>query len=185
MIKMIVAVDQGNAIGWADGRLPWKIPYDMKRFKEKTTGGIVVMGRTTYQTLNMPDGLPNRQNFVLTRRPYSEVRGQFGNVDIISSLDYVVDRAASVPDGRDIWIIGGASVYAEAIEKQLIDELHVTFVHTTSGADVTLPFDLYAWKFFILHQRKLGVEWAMDDLQHERPTVTPPGIDIMVFRKLT
>jgi dihydrofolate reductase len=144
------------------------------------------MGRTTYQTLNMPDGLPNRQNFVLTRRPYSEVRGQFGNVDVISSLDYVVDRASSVPDGRDIWIIGGASVYAEALEKQMVDELHVTFVHTTSGADVSLPFELTAWKLFILQQRKLGVNWEIDGSMHERPTVVDPcpGIDIMVFRKM-
>lgn len=187
MIKMIVAVDQGNAIGWADGRLPWKIPYDMKRFREKTTGGTVVMGRTTYQTLNMPDGLPNRRNVVLTRRPYSEVRGQFGNVEIISSMDWVLqaEQRGGTVQGKDLWIIGGASVYAEAIERQMVDELHVTFVHTNSGADVKLPFDLVAWKLFILQQQKVGVFWAVDDLQHERPTVVAPspGIDIIVFRK--
>jgi hypothetical protein len=66
----------------------------------------------------------------------------------------------------------------------MVDELHVTIVHTTSGADVTLPFELAAWKLFILHQRKLGVDWEMVD--HLRPTVVDPspGIDIMVFRKL-
>jgi dihydrofolate reductase len=183
MIKMIVAVDNGNAIGWADGRLPWKIPYDMRRFKEKTTGQTVVMGRTTYQSLNMPNGLPNRRNVVLTRRPYSEVRGQFGDVEIISSLDYVELKR----DSKNVqWIIGGASVYAEALERQMVDELHVTFVHTTSGADVKLPFELSAWKLFILHQRKLGIDWAIDELAHERPTVVDPspGIDIMVFRKM-
>lgn len=187
MIKMIVAVDQGNAIGWADGRLPWKIPYDMKRFKEKTTGHTVVMGRTTYQSLNMPDGLPNRKNVVLTRRPYSEVRGQFGNVDIISSLDYVdlIVKQESQGTERDsvVWIIGGASVYAEALERQMVDELHVTLVHTNSGADVKLPFELVAWKLFVLHQQKVGVYWHMVD--QERPTVSAPspGIDIVVFRR--
>lgn len=194
MIKMIVAADQGNAIGWTDGRLPWKIPYDMKRFKEKTTGGIVVMGRTTYQSLKMPDGLPNRRNMVLTRRPYSEVRGQFGDVEIISSLDWVqrfatnnlhVNGAGHPPEEPTVWIIGGASVYAEALEKQMVDELHVTFVHADSGADVKLPFELSAWKLFILHQQKLGVFWEAVD--HERPTVVmpSPGIDIITFRKRT
>lgn len=182
MIKMIVAVDSDNAIGWADGRLPWKIPYDMKRFREKTTGHTVVMGRTTYQSLNMPDGLPNRKNVVLTRRPYSEVRGQFGNVDIISGLDYVELRRSS---DEVQWIIGGASVYAEALERQMVDELHVTLVHAHSGADVKLPFELAAWKLFMLHQQKVGVYWHMVD--QERPTVVAPspGIDIVVFRRHT
>lgn len=188
MIKAIIAVDTGNAIGWTDGRLPWKIQYDMKRFREKTTGDTVVMGRTTYQSLKMPDGLPNRKNVVLTRRPYSEVRGQFGNVDIISSLDWVLqaEQRGGTVQSKDIWVIGGASVYKEALEKRMVDELHVTFVHTNSGADVTLPFELSAWKLFILQQRKLGVEWEVDELAHERPTVVDPspGIDIMVFRKM-
>lgn len=187
MIKGIIAVDQGNAIGWSDGRLPWKIPHDMKLFRTKTTGHTVVMGSNTFKSLNLPCGLPNRKNVVLTRKPYSEVRDMFSasaEIDIISSMDYVVQMAARRnADQPDIWIIGGASVYAEAIERQMLEELHVTFVHTTSGADVTLPFDLAAWKLFVLHQRKLGVHWEVID--HERPTVVDsPGIDIMVFRRL-
>jgi dihydrofolate reductase len=190
-VKLIIAVDAGNAIGWSDGRLPWKIPYDMKRFKELTMNSTVVMGRTTYLSLGRRDGLPNRRNVVLTRRPYSEVREQFGNVEIISSLDWVEQHSeaqrrtvAGTPNEQsDIWIIGGASVYAEAIKRQMVDELHVTFVHVNSGADVTLPFDLVAWKLFILHERKLGIEWEC--VEHLRPTVVhpSPGIDIMVFRK--
>ena len=183
MIKMIVAVDQGNAIGWSDGRLPWKIPYDMKRFKELTTGNIVVMGFKTFQSLNRLNGLPDRKNIVLTHRPYSEVRDQIGlDVDVIGSLDYI-KRGST--DLRDTFIIGGASVYAQALEAQMVDELHVTIVHANSGADVTLPFELVAWKLFILQQRKLGVNWELVD--HLRPTVIhpSPGIDIMVFRKLT
>lgn len=182
MIKMMLAVDQGNAIGWSDGRLPWKIPYDMKRFKELTTGNIVVMGFKTFQSLNRLNGLPDRQNIVLTHKPYSEVRDQIGlDVDVIGSLDYI--KRGSV-DLRDTFIIGGASVYAQALEAQMVDELHVTIVHANSGADVTLPFELVAWKLFILQQRALGVNWDMID--HVRPTVAlpSPGIDIFVFRKI-
>lgn len=183
MIKMILAVDQGNAIGWADGRLPWKIPYDMKRFKELTTGNIVVMGFNTFKSLHRVNGLPDRKNVVLTQKPYSEIRHHIGlDVDVIGSLDYI-KRGST--DLRDTFIIGGASVYAQALEAQIVDELHVTIVHDISGADVTLPFELVAWKLFILHQRKLGVNWELVD--QLRPTVVhpSPGIDIMVFRKLS
>lgn len=180
MIKMILAVDNGNAIGWCDGRLPWKIPYDMKRFKELTTGHVVVMGFNTFKSLGRPEGLPNRQNIVLTRKnPLEALKHIGGTVEVISSLEYLQRFKTS----KDVWIIGGASVYAEALERQLVDELHVTFVHTNSGADVTLSFELTAWKLFVLQQRKLGLNWEV--IEHLRPTVVEPspGIDIMVFRK--
>jgi dihydrofolate reductase len=190
-VKLIIAVDQGNAIGWADGRLPWKIPYDMKRFKELTTDQAVLMGFNTFKSLNRPAGLPNRKNIVLTRKPWAEARTFFApdsDIDVISNLEYVAqaEQRGGVVKGKDLWIIGGASVYAEALERQLVDELHVTLVHDNSGADVTLPFELFAWKLFILHQRKLGVNWEYDEFRHERPTVAAPspGIDILVFRKL-
>ena len=63
-VKMILAVDEGNAIGWDDGSLPWKIPADMKRFKELTTGHDVLMGWKTFISLRRPHGLPNRTNAV-------------------------------------------------------------------------------------------------------------------------
>lgn len=181
-IKMIIAVDQGNSIGWSDGRLPWKIPPDMQRFKDLTTGHIVMMGRTTYQSLKRPDGLPNRRNVVLTRRPYSEVRGQFGNVDIISSLDWINGESQR---GKVIWIIGGAQVYAEAIEKKIVDEIYLTQVHTLSGGDVILPIDLFSWKLFVLRERARGVNW---DTTFDWDVPVPPSspkISYITFKKTT
>lgn len=201
---MIVAVDRGNAIGWQDGRLPWKLPHDMKRFKALTTGGIVVMGRTTYQSLGRPDGLPNRKNYVLTRRPYSEVRGQFGEVDIISDLEYVRRMAGQCSLGvgcetgvcfatvhnepdrcgvKDIWIIGGASVYAEALEKNMVDELYLTLVHTTSGADVTLKHDLSAWKLFVLREQKEGRFWVLTEHEDTPVSGETPGTTYITLKK--
>lgn len=203
-VKMIVAVDQGNAIGWEDGRLPWKLPHDMKRFKELTTGQIVVMGRKTYLSLGRPNGLPNRTNFVLTRRPYSEVRGQFGEVDIISSIETATRRqpcnmgvgceesgacyanAQGEPDrcGRqDVWIIGGASVYAEALEKNLVDELYLTLVHTTSGADVTLKDDLSAWKLWVLKEQKQGRFWVLTEHEQTPPNDETPATTYITLKK--
>lgn len=183
-IKMILAVDQGNALGWSDGRLAWRIPQDMRYFAQVTTGHTVIMGFNTFLSLGKPDGLPNRKNMVLTRKYPTDARSCMGgDVDVISSLDYIVALDKRNPD-KELWIIGGASVYQEALQKQIVDELHVTFIHANSDADVVLPFDLYAWKRFVLEQRNLGVNWDMTTVQ--RPTVVQPlpGIDIVLFKKL-
>lgn len=168
MIKLIVAVDLGNAIGWTDGMLAYRgLKLDMARFKALTTNSTVVMGMSTFKSLNMPAGLPNRKNIVLTRKPYSEVRNLFSgtanNIDIISSMDYVVQMAARKNvDQTDIWIIGGASVYDEALESGIVDEIHLTIVHATCEADVRLKTDLASWKLFVLRERKAGRNWEVE-----------------------
>lgn len=166
---MIVAVDRGNAIGWSDGRLPWKLPVDMARFKELTTGGRVVMGFNTFKSLNRPDGLPNRENIVLTRKTWQEARSFIGDrIDVISNLNYLTrpHHVGGVVQSHDWWIIGGASVYAEALEKNIVDEIYITQVHAPSEADVRLSTDLYSWKLFVLHQRKIGIHWEPIPLPH-------------------
>jgi len=166
MIRMILAVDRGNAIGWTDGRLPWKLPEDMKRFKTLTSdpqaNGGVVMGYNTFISLNRPDGLPNRLNAVLTRRNPLDLRGKTGDkVRIISDLARWCKQWAE-HDDQHIWIIGGASVYDEAISTGLVEEIYLTLVDENSGADVILKHDLAAWKRFVLEQQKLGIKWVAE-----------------------
>lgn len=181
-VKMILAADQGNSIGWSDGSLPWRIGADMQRFKALTMGHAVLMGRLTYQSLKRPNGLPNRQNIVLTKRLYSETRGQFGEVDIISSFDWV-ERQQNVDPKKVLWIIGGAKVYAEAIERQVVDEIYFTQVHTISGGDVILPFDMYGWKLFILRERARGIVWNLDE-PSSSSAQGEPDISFLTFRKI-
>jgi dihydrofolate reductase len=168
MIKLIVAVDQGGAIGWSDGRLAVPgLKLDMQRFKELTTGQTVVMGFNTWKSLNRPNGLPNRKNVVLTRRSWPETRQFFSpdaDVDIISDLDYVELRRNRT---ETQWIIGGASVYEEALARNMVDEMFVTLVHTDSKADVKLTTDIVAWKRFILVQRKLGINWEVEPISRQ------------------
>lgn len=184
-IKLIIAVDQGNAIGWCDGRLPWKIPTDMARFKALTSGHTVVMGFNTYESLKRPDGLPNRRNIVMTKKSLQEMMGKFGDkIEVISSFDWVRAHQECLGcDPGDLWIIGGANVYAQAIEQQLVDEIYLTLVHTDSGADVRLPFDLAAWKLFILRQAQNGVQWSLTAI--ESPEVAEgPKITFITLRKI-
>ena len=194
MIKMILAVDSGNAIGWQNGDLPWKIPADMKRFKELTTGHTVVMGFNTFKSLGRPAGLPNRKNIVLTRRPWAEARTHIdpnSDVDVISNLDWLMMpvQEAGVVRSRyaasTCWIIGGASVYDEAIDRQIVDEIYLTLVHATSGADVTLKHDFSAWKHFVLQQQKIGVYWDLEDIQNPTVVQPSPGITFVKLKKLS
>ena len=168
-MKLIVATDRANAIGWSDGRLAYTgLKKDMARFKALTTGGVVVMGFNTFASLKRPNGLPNRHNIVLTRKNPMEARGLFGDeVDVISNLDYVERLGAQKAPELDIWIIGGASVYNEALDRKIVDEMHITLVHSTSEADVTIKHDLAAWKRFILTQARDGIQWRADPLSRE------------------
>jgi dihydrofolate reductase len=163
MIKMILAVDENNAIGWSDGRLAYpNLKNDMARFKEFTSGHAVLMGYNTFMSLGRPNGLPNRKNIVLTTRSSGELGNLIGrNVDVLSSLEMI---KTSKPGGlfKDLWIIGGKSVYEQALSLGLVDEIYMTVVHGNCNADVKLDTDLAAWKLFVLRQAKIGIRWHVE-----------------------
>lgn len=163
MIRLIVAIDQGNAIGWSDGRLAYSgLKQDMQRFKELTTGGVVIMGFNTFKSLGRPNGLPNRRNIVLTRKTLAEIRGVFGDdVEVVSTMEYVKRLSERNPD-LNIWLIGGKSVYEQALALGIVDELHITLIHSNCEADIRLDTDLAAWKLFLLQQGKQGTYWSVD-----------------------
>ncbi len=111
---MIYAVSPEGVIG-VGGTIPWRHVGDMKRFKRVTMGSTVVMGRVTFESIGKP--LPGRRNVVVTSRPL-EVQG----IECVRSLD---DALALAGDG-DVWFIGGAAIYAEALDH--VDVIDVTYV---------------------------------------------------------
>ena len=118
---------------------------------------------------------------MLTRRNPVELFGKTGDtIQIISSLDMCKRFAKS--ETEHLWLIGGASVYAEALDAGIVDEIYLTVVDSNSGADVTLKHDLAAWKLFVLQQEKLGIIW---EVQVQYPHVEPPSPEItfVVLRK--
>jgi len=143
-MNLIVAVDQNWGIG-KDGALLCSIPGDLKYFKAKTTGKVVVMGRSTLES--MPNGkpLPNRTNIVLTRRTDFEVEGAI-IVHDMEELKYEINKYVA----DDVFIIGGASVYNELIES--CDTLYITKIYHTFDSDVKIknvdemPQFKVAWK---------------------------------------
>ena len=105
MITIIAAVAANRAIGLNNKLLYW-LPNDLKRFKALTTGHTIIMGRRTFESL--PKGaLPNRRNVVLSR-----TQTEFPGCDTYRSLD---EALAHCSKDEDIYIIGGASVYKQAL----------------------------------------------------------------------
>ena len=136
MISIIAAVARNLAIGYENELLYW-LPNDLKRFKALTTGHTIIMGRRTFESL--PKGaLPNRRNVVLTRSQIA-----FPGAETFPTLQ---EALASCAIGTEVFIIGGASVYREALP--LADRLCLTEVHDTPAqADAFFPaIDPKEWK---------------------------------------
>jgi dihydrofolate reductase len=104
MIRLIAALDSQRGIA-TDSGIPWKLPGDSAYFREKTSRGLIVMGRATYDEFATP--LHDRENFVFTTATTPLRKG----FQIVTDLGQLRDAHA----GEDIWVIGGAGIYAETI----------------------------------------------------------------------
>jgi dihydrofolate reductase len=135
MISLIVAMDQRNLIG-KNNELPWYIPKDLKRFKELTTGGVVVMGRKTSESILARIGtpLPGRISVVVTRDSAYTCEGAV----IANSLEHAMGNARLF-GGREIWIIGGAEIYRQALAESLPDRLVITRIDGEYEGDAYFP----------------------------------------------
>ncbi len=128
-LSIIVAIGKNNEIGRGNDLL-WRLPADMKRFKELTTGHTIVMGRKTFESL--PKGaLPNRKNIVLSKNKDLS----FENCYVFSSLDEILVKFR---DEEEIFIIGGGQIYEQTLP--YADKLYLTRVHADfPEADTFFP----------------------------------------------
>ena len=132
-LTLVVAMDAQRGIG-ADNTLPWRLPEDLAHFKRVTSGHPIVMGRKTFDSIGRP--LPNRRNIVVTRNAEWRRDG----VDAVTSLDAALELA----DGGEVFIIGGAQIFAEAM--QIADKMIVTEIAHTFKCDTFFPpLDPQAW----------------------------------------
>lgn len=137
-IVLVVALDRQRAIG-RDNDLPWRLPYDLTRFKALTLGKPVLMGRKTAESLGR--ALPGRLNLVLTRSG----RVPFEGMQAVASVDEAV-AIAEAQHAEELCVIGGGEVYALTLGRA--DVLHVTEVDTVvDGAHAFFPaFDPADWR---------------------------------------
>ena len=130
-MNAIVAVDKNWAIG-NKGKLLVSIPNDMKRFRELTTGKVVVLGRKTMATFPNGQPLKNRTNIVLTKdSEYSA-----GDAIIVHSIDELLEELKNYPT-EDVYIIGGDSVYKQMLP--YVDTCEVTKIRWGYEADSYFP----------------------------------------------
>jgi dihydrofolate reductase len=129
MISIIAVIGKNRELG-KDNDLIWHLPGDMKRFRQITSGHPVIMGRKTYESIGHP--LPNRLNIVISHKK------NIAGVTVVPSLDDAVEKARSAMGSEEIFIIGGGSIYAQAIDKA--DRLYLTIVDAAApGADTFFP----------------------------------------------
>ena len=126
MISIIVAVAQNGVIGDKNSLL-WHISEDMRFFKRTTSGHPVIMGRKTYESLGRP--LPNRTNVVISRTPRT-IEG----CSVVGSLEEAV---AMFPKEEEVFIIGGAQIYALALG--IADKMYLTRVGHDYEGDTSFP----------------------------------------------
>lgn len=127
MISLIAALAPDRLIG-ADGDLPWRLPADLKRFKRRTMGKPIVMGRATWASIGRP--LPGRRNVVLSRRPGYAAAG----AEVFAELDAAL---AAVGDAPEVMVIGGAGLYAATLPRA--GRLYLTLVRGAFTGDTWFP----------------------------------------------
>jgi dihydrofolate reductase len=129
MLSIIVAVDENNAIG-KNNKLLWHLTEDLKHFKSITDGHPVIMGRRTFESIGKT--LPGRSNIIISRNPQFVVSGGI----VVASLEKAIAVASEIDDNQ--FIIGGASVYGEAIK--IADAIYLTVIHHRyDDADTFFP----------------------------------------------
>ena len=136
IISLLVAMDERRGIG-KDGKLPWHLSSDLKRFRELTMGHHIIVGRKTFESIGKP--LPGRRTIVVTRNADLRPEG----CQVAASVEAAIETAR-INAENEAFVIGGADVYAQALE--IADRVYLTEVHAEVDADTFFPeFDRSAW----------------------------------------
>lgn len=126
MIALIVAHSKNRVIGNL-GCIPWRIKGEQRRFKELTTGNVVIMGRRSYEEIGRP--LPNRLTIVVSNAKTFEGEG----VKTARTLEEAIEMAGD----KDIYISGGARIYKEAMP--LVEKMYITEIDLVIEGDTYFP----------------------------------------------
>lgn len=134
-LSLIVAMTPERIIGSKRiNALPWKIKEDMDFFKETTTGHAVIMGRNTWESIPQKyRPLPNRDNVVISRKQHFRAE----KASVVHSFDDAVTLAQK--PGKEVFVIGGASIYAEALRDPRLFTMYISHIKEKHAGDVYFP----------------------------------------------
>lgn len=135
MISLIVAASRNGVIG-ANNKLPWKLPADLKRFKQLTMGHPILMGRKTFESIGKP--LPGRTNIVITRQKGFKCCG--------TTVVHSVEEALLICENeKQTFVIGGAEIFKQALP--FADRIYLTRIEKDFEGDIRLfEIDPAVWK---------------------------------------
>lgn len=140
-IALVVAVAENGVIG-KDGELPWRIPSDLKFFRQVTMGKPVVMGRKTFDSIGKP--LDGRDNIVITRNEGFRAQGVIVACSVDEALGIAREKALA-SGAEEISVIGGAEIFAAVLS--VADRIYLTEVHAEPDGDVLFPdLEEGAWR---------------------------------------
>jgi dihydrofolate reductase len=128
-----------NRVIGKDNKLPWHLPEDVKFFKDKTKGHVIIMGRKTFESLGKP--LPDRFHIVITRNQGYDFHDPM--VEVVSSIQHALELShmllAKFPQrfGDEVFIIGGAEIYKQSMD--LIHRLYLTVIEQDYEGDAFFP----------------------------------------------
>jgi dihydrofolate reductase len=126
-VSLIVAMDRNGVIG-VGGKLPWRLPADLRRFRQITMGKPIVMGRRTHESIGRP--LPERENIVVTRDRGFRAPG----CTVVHSLDEMFRHCR---DAEEIMVMGGAELYQQLLPRA--DRMYLTEVHAEVAGETRFP----------------------------------------------
>ena len=137
MLSIVVAKGKNNIIG-NENKLIWSLPADMKRFKELTTGHVIIMGRKTFESLGKV--LPNRKHIVFTQNPDFMIKDE--NVQVVHSM---LEIKEYIDDKNENFVIGGAMIYSLLMPH--VNKMYVTEINQDFEGDTFFPkINLDVWE---------------------------------------
>ena len=154
-----VAAMATNRVIGADGKIPWHLPEDLRWFKELTTGGTLLMGRVTYDSIGRP--LPGRKTIILSRQDGLQIPG----VDVIRDLS----QLRSAETQGELFVVGGAEVYRVALP--FCRDLYLTEVRTEAEGDRRMPVfeDLFRFSAVLRETPDMRIVHYVNDEVRELP----------------
>lgn len=145
-ISIIVAMSVNRVIG-KNNSLPWRLPDDLKRFKNLTMGHCLIMGRKTFESIGRP--LPGREIIVVTRQDNFSPE----NVKVCHSLEDALELAKQIEKNGEIFIGGGTEIFEQTLD--IVDRIYLTIINKHFDGDAYFPeFDESQWQHKIEEEKE-------------------------------
>lgn len=145
--KIISCVNQNLFIG-KNGDLLYHIQSDLKNFRSMTMGGVIIMGRKTFESLPNSKPLDGRINVIITSNEYYSIDSQYDNVYIVHSIEDAIALCEALFYDRDCFVIGGETIYKSFLDSNMVDTLYITNVNDDAEGDAKFPNVFDNWRIF-------------------------------------